>query len=77
MAGVLGIHQADLKVVAVYEGSTIVDFVVFNDEYNEEPADLDEVESLFTTFVNTAEEFMGTTILGAIVNNNPVYGDPG
>jgi hypothetical protein len=64
-------------VVSVYEGSTIVDFVVFNDECNEEPTDLYEVESLFTTFVKTATEFMGTTILGAVVDNNPVFGDPG
>jgi hypothetical protein len=28
MAAVLGIHAADIKVVAVYEGSTIVDFFV-------------------------------------------------
>jgi hypothetical protein len=28
MAGVLGIHRADIKVVAVYEGSTIVEFQV-------------------------------------------------
>lgn len=26
MAGVLGVHRADLKVVAVYEGSTIIEF---------------------------------------------------
>lgn len=28
MAAVLGIHAADIKVVSVYEGSTIVDFFV-------------------------------------------------
>jgi len=28
MAGVLGVHAADIKVVSVYEGSTIVDFEV-------------------------------------------------
>jgi len=28
MAGVLGIHRADLKIVAVYEGSVIIDFEV-------------------------------------------------
>jgi len=28
MAATLGIHKADIKVVRVYEGSTIVDFFV-------------------------------------------------
>ena len=28
MAAVLGIHASDIKVVSVYEGSTIVDFFV-------------------------------------------------
>ena len=28
MAGVLGIHAADIKVVSVYEGSTIIEFQV-------------------------------------------------
>jgi hypothetical protein len=28
MAAVLGIHAADIKVVSVYEGSTIVDFFI-------------------------------------------------
>jgi len=28
MAGVLGIHRADIKVVSIYEGSTIVEFQV-------------------------------------------------
>jgi len=38
MAAVLGIHAADIKVVSVYEGSTIVDFIVMAAETVSEAA---------------------------------------
>jgi hypothetical protein len=41
MAAVLGIHAADIKVVSVYEGSTIVDFFVQQSENLEELIDLE------------------------------------
>lgn len=41
MAAVLGVHAADIKVVSVYEGSTIVDFFVQQSENLEELIDLE------------------------------------
>ena len=54
MAAVLGIHRADLKVVTVYEGSTIVEFQVMSDpeaEEEEDIVDLSDVTSKFEEFV--------------------------
>ena len=38
MTAVLGIHRADLKVVQVYEGSVIIEFQVFAEDDDPEPA---------------------------------------
>jgi len=55
MAGVLGIHRADLKVVSLYQGSTIVDFMVFSDQNTQEvPLDLDVIGSVFEEWVKVA-----------------------
>ena len=43
MAAVLGIHAADIKVVAVYEGSTIVDFFVQQAQDVAEALDLTKI----------------------------------
>lgn len=43
MAAALGIHAADIKVVQVYEGSTIVEFQVVSDSEEEDPLDLSAV----------------------------------
>jgi len=32
MAAALGVHKADLKVVQVYEGSVIIDFIVMSED---------------------------------------------
>lgn len=32
VAGALGIHASTIKVVSVYEGSTVVDYVIENDD---------------------------------------------
>lgn len=40
MAAVLGIHAADIKVLAVYEGSTIIDFMVQQLVDSDDPLDL-------------------------------------
>lgn len=52
MAGVLGIHKADLKVVSVYEGSTIIDFQVISNFIEEIPLNLETVQQTFETFVS-------------------------
>jgi hypothetical protein len=66
MAAVLGIHAADIKVVAVYEGSTIVDFFVQQAENIEEAIDLTKIKETFETAVEVMDEFMGSPVLGAI-----------
>lgn len=79
MAAVLGIHKADLKVVQVYEGSTIVDFMVLNDpeldEDDEDFVELDAIAEVFKTFVNDENnDFMETVILGAVSDGKLIYG---
>lgn len=73
MAGVLGIHKADLKVVSVYEGSTIIVFQVISNFIEEEtPLNLETVQQTFETFVATAEDFMGSTLLSAVSSGIPI-----
>jgi len=67
MIGVLGIHQSELRVVSCYEGSTIVNFEILRDLADEFPLDLVTVEQNFRIFATTADSFMGTPILGAVV----------
>lgn len=76
MAGVLGVHRADLKVVAVYEGSTIIEFqVVQLDAEKVEPEellDLAKVERKFRNLIDTEEKFMGSNILDAKIEGVPL-----
>lgn len=83
MAGALGIHRADLRVVAVYEGSTIIDFAVINEWIDEQDTvDFEAVKETFESFVTTVDTFMGSTILNAVsvgipivTPNTPTTGD--
>jgi hypothetical protein len=68
MAAVLGIHAADIKVVSVYEGSTIVDFFVEQAENLDEALDLELIKETFTEVVSTMDTFMGSPILNAVAN---------
>lgn len=72
MAAVLGIHRADIKVVAVYEGSTIVDFFVQQAENIEDALDLEKVAETFTEAVSTMDSFMGSPVLGAVAQGAAV-----
>jgi hypothetical protein len=77
MAASLGIHKADLKVVSVYEGSTIVDFMVISDEETQEiPVDLEKVKEVYESFLLENPEFMESKVLGAIMQGEPIFGDP-
>lgn len=67
MIGSLGIHAGDLRVVSVYEGSTIIDFEIIRNILDETPLDLQKVEEDFRVLASTADTFMGSTILGAAV----------
>lgn len=76
MAAVLGIQKADLKVVSVYEGSTIVEFQVIDNPEAEAPIDLKAVKSIFDTVIKTVETFMDSPILSAVADGSPVlFGD--
>jgi len=71
MAAVLNIHAADIKVVAVYEGSTIVEFqVIQRDPEVVEESDLislSQIDKKYRQFINSKETFMGSRILDAKV----------
>jgi hypothetical protein len=72
MAAVLGIHSADIKVVDVRVGSVIVDFQVISNIVDEIPLNLDAVKETFETVMETAEEFMGAPVIGAISTGTPI-----
>lgn len=72
MAATLGIHKADIKVVSVYEGSTIVDFFIMQAENIEDAFDLDKVSENFSEIVSTMDTFMGSPVLGAIAQGAAV-----
>ena len=66
MAASLGIHAADIRVVSVYEGSVIVDFMIISNILDEAPLDLDVVQESFATVVSTMDTFMGSPVLNAV-----------
>lgn len=68
MAASLGIHAADIKVVSVYEGSTIVDFQIISDLTAAVPLDLEAVQETFEEVVSTMDEFMGSPVLNAVAS---------
>ena len=72
MAASLGIHAADIRVVAVYEGSTIIDFIILSSQEDEEPLNLDTVQETFEEVVSTMDEFMGSTVLNAVSVGAPI-----
>lgn len=75
MAGILGIHKADIKVVQVYEGSTIVEFMVMGEE--DDSVDFNVIGSVFESFVNkVGQTFMRTPILGAVFKERVIFGNP-
>jgi hypothetical protein len=75
MAGVLGIHRADIKVVSVYEGSTIVEFQVLQRDEEvdgEELIDLKKVDKVYRDYIQENDTFMGTRILEASIEGVPL-----
>lgn len=72
MAAVLGIHAADIKVVRVYEGSTVVEFQVVSDSEAEEPLVLSTIQSAFETVMSALDEFMGSPVLNAVSQGVPI-----
>lgn len=78
MAAVLGIHAADVKVVAVYEGSTIVEFqvvqreVVEGQEDDEDLIDLAKIDADYRAFIQTERTLMESRILSAQIEGVPI-----
>ena len=74
MAALLGIHYADLRVVAVYTGSTIVEFVVHDSQSSEEEKAQgnSKIKEKFEDLVQNVGIFMGSPVLGAIYANAPI-----
>lgn len=77
LAGILGIHSADIKVVSVYEGSVVVEFQVFSPDDDLE--ELKKIDQIFRDKITEPEAglsdsvFLGAPILGAISNNDPFF----
>ena len=72
MAASLGIHKADIRVVAVYEGSTIIDFQIISNLLDDEPLDLEVVKETFEAVVSTMDTFMGSPVLNAVSTGKPI-----
>jgi len=72
MAASLGIHRADLRVVAVYKGSTIIDFEIISDFLQDTPLDLNRAEEDFIALMAVSPSFMGSAILSAVASTIPI-----
>lgn len=69
VAAVLGIHASQIKVVAVYEGSVIIEYAVEADEEEADPvATLAKIKTQITTLVAEKSEAFGAPVLGAITD---------
>lgn len=65
MAAVLEVHYADIRVVGVFQGSTVVEFEVVQGEDAEEESWFEEVGQKFETAFSNLVDFMGTPVLSA------------
>jgi hypothetical protein len=79
MAAVLGIDVSRVKVVAVYEGSVIVDFFIesktsSDEDASEAQSELEELTNAIKTKVASAD--FGAPILGVEGNGELIAGDP-
>lgn len=77
VAGALGIHASQMKVVAVYTGSLVVDFEIEADDSSEDgAADLRSIETNLNTMVQEGDSSFGGPILSASTNGEAVVEDP-
>lgn len=73
MAASLGIHAGDVKVVSVYEGSTIIDFQIISQLVEDVlTLDLEAVQQTFEEVVSVLDTFMGSPVLNAISSGTPI-----
>lgn len=71
LAASLGIHASNIKIVSVYQGSVIVDFVLISSATNE----IDDLAALVTTLnekIETKNIFLGGKILSASIDSEAV-----
>lgn len=73
MAAVLGVHASQIKVVAVYQGSVIVEYFVETLPEDEEPEKtLNEIQLNFYDAVVSGNLDLGAPIIDAMANNRIV-----
>lgn len=69
MAAVLGVHASQIKTVAVYEGSVIIEFAVSANPDDEQPErSLNDVQRRFSDIVESKSQVLGAPIFEAVSN---------
>lgn len=71
VAAALGIHASQIKVVAVYEGSVVVEYNVIADEDDPDPeATLNAVKNNINVLVESKSDAFGAPILSAVTEGS-------
>lgn len=71
IAGALGIHASNIKIVSVYEGSVVVDYYILADDDDEDPeATLAAMETVLITALNEGTIDLGAPVLEATVTSS-------
>jgi len=77
VSAALGIHASQMKVVAVYTGSVVVDYEIEPDESSEDSAaELRSIEATLNTLVAAGDSSFGAPVLSASTNGEAVVEDP-
>jgi len=77
VAGALGIHASQMKVVAVYQGSVVVDYEIEPDSSSSDSAaELRAIEANLNTLVSSGDSSFGAPVLSASTNGEAVVEDP-
>lgn len=65
LAAVLGIHASTIKVVAVYQGSVVVEFMITNTATTGQIIDLPSVQTKLTAATKVGSTSLGAPVLEA------------
>lgn len=77
VAAALGIHASQMKVVAVYQGSLVVDYEIQPDtSSSDSAAELRAIETNLNTLVASGDSSFGAPVLSASTNGEAVVEDP-
>lgn len=77
VAAALGIHASQMKVVAVYQGSLVVDYEIQPDtSSSDSAAELRAIETKLNTLVASGDSSFGAPVLSASTNGEAVVEDP-